>query len=95
MPEVTAQKILNSDVDDFVAKFHGRRIKVHCADGAIFIGTVDWFDEGEEFGIGFEDVIDQHGVAISGYNVPFSYIDSFIPLEGENSDEDIKRLFGD
>ena len=80
------QKIINSELEDFMEKYHGRRIEVTCTDGSVFTGKVDWDDEGDEFGISFDDVRIMNGPTISGWDVPLSLIKSFVPLENQNAE---------
>ena len=99
MAEQIAQKIVYAEVDSFMAKYYGRRIEVTCKDGTILAAKLDWFaemdeeEEGDVLGIMLDDVVKADGEEIPGIVLPFSYIDTFIPLEGENSDEEIKRLW--
>ena len=94
MLELVAQKIVKAEVDTFMAKYYGRRIEVTCKDNTVFTAKLDWFFEGEdELGIMLDDVVKADGEEISGITLPLSYIDTFAPLEGENSEEEIERLW--
>ena len=90
--------IIKNDVYDFMGKYHNRLLEITCANdkvfkGEVFRGRVSWFDESDELGISFKDVEFENGEIAKGWDVPISKIIYFIPLEGENSEEYIKKHF--
>jgi hypothetical protein len=90
----TAHKFVKDDVYDFMDKYYGHRINLTCKDGVILSAKLDWFYEGEdELGIMLEDVTKGNGEHISGISLPLSAIDTFTSLEGENTPEEIDRMF--
>ena len=81
----------NSDVfsvsTDFMDKYYEKRIEVHHQDGRIIRGKVRWYGEGEEETELCLDDIEVDGKKLDyGIFIPESNIQSFIPLEGENTE---------
>ena len=92
-----AQKLPEADVFDFTRDYYGRRVEVTWEDGTVLTGKVAWYFEGyedDELGITLDDVeFKATGEKIAGMAMRCSDIDTFIPLEGKNSEEEINRLW--
>jgi len=94
-----AQKLPEAGVFDFTRDYYGRRVEVTWVDGTVLTGKVGWYDEGSEdeygeLGITLEEVVlTATGEKLPGMAMRCSDVDTFLPLEGENTQEDIDRLW--
>ena len=81
-------------LEDFVCKYYRRRVVLHFLNGDVLKGRVGWFDQGDELGFDFEDMErDGERLPYDVMGVTRSKVKSFIPLEGENTEEFIKAHF--
>jgi hypothetical protein len=71
----------------FLEKYQNRRIELHCANGAILRGHVGCLAEEDELGFDFYDV-EFNGKKLD-YDIVITepYVESFVPLDGENSEK--------
>jgi hypothetical protein len=82
----------------FIEKYFSRRVELKTTDGRVMRGRVGWLAEDlgesdDELGFDFED-IDIGGERLPyGMSLADSEVESFIPLEGENTEEFIKAHF--
>jgi hypothetical protein len=94
----TTLKMDSMSLHEFIEKYFTKRVELHCHDGVVMSGSVGWLAEdlgenGDELGFDLED-IDLAGERLScGMSIADSEVESFIPLEGENTKEFIKANF--
>jgi hypothetical protein len=89
----------------FLEKYGGRRIELLLTDGQVMRGRVGGICEPDEFweesdgdlNFGFElSEIDIDGEPLTyDMDICETSVVSFTPLDGENSEEEIKRLFAE
>ena len=101
MSEQEERKFIEDERYDFIEKYYGRRVHIKVIDDKVsdFDGKVGWFDEydeaeeGEDMqGIIFDDVDMIGRKSRDGLSIPLSWIGSYIPLERENTPEEIAAL---
>jgi hypothetical protein len=82
----------------FIEKYFSRRVELKTTDGRVIRGRVGWLaedlgEDDDELGFDFEDV-DFEGESLPyGMSIADFEVDSFIPIEGENTEEFIKTHF--
>lgn len=104
MPE---RRFLPTEVlDENIQRYTGRRILVKCHDGRQFEGKAGYYSEDMDFGrdepdeeflgwgIDLREPVFLNGEPLPcGIEIAFADIAGFLPLEGENTPEEIDRLF--
>ena len=80
----------------FMEKYFGRSVEVTIKDGRVVRGKVAWYSEPEEyedeleFGLALDDIEIDGKKQSYGMSIPESYVVSFAPLEGENTESIFK-----